>query len=589
MHKNKTNIGRIIKLAKPFIWHFVIISILSIAVVVISSIMPKVLWQMPDIAIADIKNGRDINFEALSKQALIFVFLAFISSLFSLFSSLILARICALFSADLRRQLFQKLSRVSIRFFNKSKTGEIITTITEDTSVIGETLAINLQSGLSKILSIIAAVVMLFVTSWQIAVISVVFSFLIFINTKFFLPKIREAQEQYRKAKGASTSDFEEFFTNQLIIYANSKEEYAIDRLSQKTKKLCDTFSRAIIIESLSSQISKTLLSRTGRIVIWLYGGFSVLRGKMTFGTMQAAIQYYNSLINPVSYIVEIIGSFQETIVAANHIFEILDAKEDPAEEDRKANLSQISGHIKLDQINFKYDGVHAIKNLSLDVKSGTKVAIVGPTGSGKTTLVSLLMKFMTPNSGEIYLDDIPFSNISRKKLRSCFGMVLQESWLSDGTVMENLTYGNNKITKADVRNLMESSGINHIFESLPESYDTKISDSNDILSAGEKQLISIARVMIANPKMIIMDEATSNLDTRTERLIQAAVNKLTKNRTTFIIAHRLSTIVDADLIVVLKDGEIIEQGTHAELLKFHGFYEKLYNSQFEEEETENE
>ena len=587
--KKSSNTIRILKLFKPYLLHFAAIAILSVVVVVVSSIMPKILWEMPDMAINDIRSGRDINFEAISAKALLFAVLAFISSVLNLSTSLILTRICTLFSADLRRQIFQKLSRVSVDFFNKNKAGEVITAVSEDTSIIGETLAVNLQSGLQKILGIIAAVIMLFATSWQIALISVVISILIFLNTKFFLPKIHKAQEKYRAAKGSSSSDFEEIFTNQLIIYANSKEDYAYDRLSKEIQKLCSASSYSTIISSLHNQISKTLLSRTGRVIIWFYGGMNVLRGKMTFGTMQAAIQYYSYLIDPIASIVEIFGSFQETQVAAEHIFAILDAKEDSSETESDIKIEEVSGHIKFDQINFEYNGTPAIKDLSLDIKPGTKVAIVGPTGSGKTTLVSLLMKFMTPKSGEIYLDEIPYSKISRRNLRKQFGMVLQESWLSNGTIMENLTYGNAKISKADVRNLMEKAGIDHIFESLPKSYDTKVSDGNDILSAGEKQLVSIARVMIANPKMIIMDEATSNLDTRTERLIQSAVNNLTKNRTTFIIAHRLSTIIDADLIVVLKDGQIIEQGSHVELLKKRGFYEKLYNSQFEEEsEDEN-
>ena len=586
--KNKKNIQKLIQLAKPYSIHIFIVAILIIVSGTVSALLPKIIWQIPDIVIENIRHGVDVDYSRIFVIILQISGLGVVGIFGSIAAGFILANVSANFTSSLRRQIFQKLQKVTIDYYNKNKTGEIITVVNEDTSIIGETMATTLTSFFSQAFSILSGAVILLSISLELFLVTLVSVVIIVLYSKFILKKNAVAQRNLRKAKGKVNNELEEYYTNQILVYTNAKEDFAANRISLSVDDLGHKFIFANVLTNLLQHGVNRFISGLGQIALLLIGGFLMLGGKLSFGSLQAAWQYFYRIKNPILFFVQTSSTFQEIFVAADHIFAILDAEEDIPEmassDVKAAKTGSIVGHITFDKVNFYYEDIHVIQDFSVDIKPGSKVAIVGPTGSGKTTLVSLLMRFFEPTSGQILLDGVPISQIPRSKLRSYFGMVLQDAWLSDGTIMDNITYANPQITNSEVRQVLEKIKINHIFESLPKSYNTKVgSDSDDPLSVGEKQLATIARVIIANPKMIILDEATSNVDTRTEQIIQSAMNKLMEHRTTFIIAHRLSTILDADLILVIKDGKIIEQGNHSELIAKHGFYEQLYNSQFEE------
>ena len=393
---------------------------------------------------------------------------------------------------------------------------------------------------------------------------------------KFFLER--------QNTLGLLNNSIEEDYAGQLIIKSNSHERASFDDFNQTNQKLTKITRKAQFLSQLSMPVTH-IFTNLGYVAITILGGVFTINGQLTIGALQAFIQYVSRFNRPITEIASTTATIQGLLASSERIFNFLKEQEEKPDYSPAQEINHVKGEVEFHHVDFNYlPGKPVIRDFSMKIEPGMKVAIVGPTGAGKTTLINLLMRFYDPVSGYITIDGVPTTEMHRSDVRKLFGMVLQDTWLFSGTVEENLRYGNQKASLEDIKKAAKMSNVHHVIEALPKTYHSMISEDSDNISAGEKQLITIARAMVANPPMMILDEATSNVDTRTERLIQDSFEKLTEGRTSFVIAHRLSTIRNSDLIIVMRDGAIVEQGTHTQLLKADGFYAELYNSQFVEE-----
>lgn len=605
---------------RPHLPAFALVVILSFAGIFASSLSPKILWQIVDLAVADFRAGHHLQIANLLPTITFLISLYAFFALSSLLVGIILAQISAKYTAHLRSQVFTKIHHLPMQFYDQEKTGEIITIMTEDTSVIGELMAITLYETIKQIFEIAATVFFMATISLPFTAIAVFSALIVALVSIRINRQIHTANETVRRVRGHLNSDIEEFYASQVLVHANAMEGTALSRIDTSLQELADIAAHRITLRRNLHAFFAPVITYFGSTTIFTWSAFLVLQGKMTFGSMQALTQYAWRFTDPISGLTRSTDSFQQILTSARRIFKFL-ALQDlpdciPTQSALQSTISshlpaqsashpksspkipsksqpnpktsalptKIHGRLTFQNLTFDYqEGMNVFKNLNLTIPAGSKVAIVGPTGSGKTTLVSLLMRFYDYQSGAILIDDIPIHTLPRQTVRSLFGMVLQDSWLSPDTVLENLTYGNPTLPLKKVQSVAKLCNLHHFIETLPSGYHTVLNEDASTLSAGERQLLTIARAMIADPPMLILDEATSNVDTRTEKLIQDALKKLMQNRTSIIIAHRLSTIIDADLIIVLKKGRIIEQGTHSELLQNDQFYAKLYNSQFDE------
>lgn len=397
----------------------------------------------------------------------------------------------------------------------------------------------------------------------------------------------KKAQTHFRAVQstyGALENSIEEDYAGQSIIKANSHEAVSLTKFMQTNQKLSDSTWKAQFFGALAFPITN-VFTNFSYVAICMVGGRMAIDGKLLIGSVQAFLQYVNQFNRPITEVSQIAANIQQALAAAERIAAFLEQTEEVPDLEPALKVAKVEGQVEFHHVDFSYGKDPTIKDFSVTIEPGMQVAIVGPTGAGKTTIINLLMRFYDPDSGYIAVDGVPTREMRRADVRKLFGMVLQDTWLFSGTIEENLRYGKLNATHDDIIRATKASNTHHFIESLSHGYKTEISEDSDNISAGEKQLLTIARAMVADPPMMILDEATSNVDTRTEKLIQEAFTKLTHGRTSFVIAHRLSTIRDSDLILVMRDGSIVEQGKHDELLKANGFYAELYNSQFEEAE----
>ncbi len=542
---------------------------------------PKILGEMTDIAKDTLATGLDWN--ALGEKALIAILLFAISGLLTYISSCILTIVTARYTRSLRNQIIDKISRLPISYFDTHKFGDVLSRMSNDVDVIAMTMHQVITDLSFNIITIVGVIIIMAMTSVPLLLISVVTVLLSIV----VVGKIASfAQKYFREQQatlGALNSKIEENYSGQIVIKSNSHEAATLNDFDKTNKKLARTAMRAQVFSMLAIPVTH-IFTNLGYVVTCIVGGYFVLEGRISLGDIQAFIQYVNRFNRPINEVASSTATIQSLLAAAERVFEFTAETEEPADE-AKQTIEKVKGAVEFHHVNFSYDKKRPIiKDFSAKILPGQQVAIVGPTGAGKTTIINLLMRFYEPDSGYITIDDTPINELSRAEVRELFGMVLQDTWLFSGTIAENLKYGNPDATDEDVKKAARISNVHHVIESLPHSYQTVIDEDSDNISAGEKQLLTIARVVTANPPMLILDEATSNVDTRTEHLVQAAFERITKGRTSFVIAHRLSTIRNADLILVMKDGNIIEQGNHDTLLKKHGFYAELYNSQFKED-----
>ena len=552
--------------------------LLAVGSAVAGLFIPKLLGDMTNIAVSSYP---EIDWGAVGGKAVIVVILFAVSAILNYAQAFILAVVSANYTKDLREKIIDKISRLPIAYFDKHKYGDTLSRMTNDVDVLTTSMSQEIADISLSTTILIGVMIMMLTISVPLSLIA----FIVVPLSVLVVAKITNfAQKYFREQQatlGVLNSKIEEDYAGQIIIKSNSYEGAATASFNESNEKLAKVATKAQIFSSLSFPVTH-IFTNVGYIAICIVGGISVVEGRVNIGNIQAFIQYVSRFNRPITEIASTTATIQALLAASERIFEFLSEPEEEPDVEPAMTIDSVKGEVEFHNVDFSYiPGTPVIRNFSVKVKPGMNVAIVGPTGAGKTTIINLLMRFYEPSSGYITIDGVPIREMKRSDVRKLFGMVLQDTWLFSGTVEDNLRYGKQDATLSDIRKAAKTSNVDHVIEALPKTYKSEISEDSDNISAGEKQLITIARAMVANPPMMILDEATSNVDTRTEQLIQDSFEKLTNGRTSFVIAHRLSTIRNADLILVMRDGAIVEQGNHNELLAAGGFYAELYNSQF--------
>ena len=550
---------------------------------------PYLLGLITTEAFDALRAGQEINFARISSLLLTLVGLYLISAVVGYVEGYVAAVISAKYAKEIKRQILAKFSRLPMSYFDKTQNGDIMSIMTNDVETIAFLLAQTVSQVITNFTLLVGYLGMMIYISIPMSVVSVVVVPISMLAVSRVVKKGSEYYKKQRKTLGKLNSEIEENYGGQLLIKANNHAEKSKQDFATVNEKLYQETFKGEFYGSLAYPITHLFLD-LAFVGICLLGGYYALIGALTVGSILAFLQYVSRFTQPIADTAQVSSTIQQTLAAADRVFNFLEEPEEAA-EDFTSQFKTISkngkfrGAVEFSHVNFSYDGVKSIiKDFSIKIEPGMQVAIVGPTGAGKTTIVSLLMRFYDIQSGEIKIDGVSTKQMRRSEVRSLFGMVLQDTWLFSGTILENLKYGASNVTFEQVEAAAKMTGVDHFIKSLPDGYETKISEDSDNISAGEKQLLTITRAIITNPKMMILDEATSNVDTRTEQIIQRAFDKLTEGRTSFVIAHRLSTIRNADIILVMKEGNIVEHGNHDELMKLDGFYAELYNSQFSEE-----
>lgn len=502
------------------------------------------------------------------------------SFLFSFIQGFLMSGITAKIGKNFRNDLSRKINNLPLKYLDNTPTGDILSRVTNDVDTLTDTLNNTLSSSVTSIATVIGSIIMMFKYSWKLTLIALiivpicvlVMSFIFKISQKYF--KLQQDE------LGEINGHIEEVYSGHNVISIYNAQAKVQSKFENINKRLFWSSYKGNIWSGLMHPIMN-FFGNIGYAIIIIWGGIMAIEDITFIPVIIAFVTYYRMFNNEVSQVANIFSTIQTTVAASERIFEFLEAEEQEDESKKTTKLNNVVGNIEFKNVNFGYTPEKQILfDLNMKIKAGQRVAIVGSTGAGKTTLVNLLMRFYETNSGDILIDSIKISDLKRENVRKLFGMVLQDTWLFEGTIKENIAYGNPKATTEEIINVCQTAGIHHLIMSQPNGYDCMLTEETS-LSGGEKQLLTIARAMLHNAPMLILDEATSSVDTRTEVLIQKAMDKLLKNRTSFIIAHRLSTIVNADLILVMKDGKIVESGKHKDLLELNGVYSSLYKAQF--------
>lgn len=581
----KGTMKTLIKSLKPYYVHIIVITILSILGTLFTIVGPKILGnattELYSGIIKKIQGIGGIDFTKLHKILLTILILYIISALFNYLQGIIIAKISQKYAKDLRSKVDKKVNKLPLKYFDKKTHGEVLSLVTNDIDTISMNLNRSATELITCIVMVIGILIMMFSINFTMTIVTLVILPLSLIITSTIMKKSQHHFVNQQDRLAIVNGKVEEMLSGQNIIKSFNAENKMMKDFEESTNELCESAWKSNFLGGLMHPIMK-LVGNLGYVVVAIMGGIYVIEGKITVGNIQSFITYTKNFTNPIANLASIMTELQGMVAACERVFEFLNEKEEEPIKN-KVELKNVRGNVVFKNVTFGYDDKIIINNFSTHVTSGKKIAIVGPTGAGKTTLVKLLMRFYDTNSGEILVDGVNIKNVDRGELRKQFGMVLQDTWLFSGTIMENLRYGRLDATDREVIDAAKMAHVHHFIQTLPDGYNMILNEDTDNISGGQKQLLTIARAILANPKILILDEATSSVDTRTEILIQKAMDELMKNKTSFIIAHRLSTIKNADLILVLKDGNIVEQGTHDELLKKNGFYSTLYNSQFEE------
>ena len=521
----------------------------------------------------------------LDKIKVISIFLAIIyilSALFTYIESISMTVVANKFAKSLREKISIKINKLPLKYFDKNKIGDVLSRVTNDVDTVSQTLNNSLASFVSALTLFIGTIIMMFVTNSLMAITAIISSLFGFIFMFIVLSKSQKYFNERQKELGNLNANIEEIYSNIAVVKKYNAKEETRANFNKINDKLFDSTRKSGFLSGLMPPMMM-FVGNFGYVCVCIVGALLVINNKISFGVIVAFISYVRLFTSPLSQIAQTMSSFQQTAAASERVFELLDEEEMENETNKKIlEKEKVIGKLEFNDVCFTYDGNNTptIKDFSVKIKPGQKVALVGPTGSGKTTMVNLLMKFYDINSGNIKIDDIKIKDLKRENVHDLFTMVLQDTWLFEGTIKENIIYNRKNITLEEVKKACKIVGMDHFIKTLPNGYDSYLSEETNV-SEGQRQLLTIARALIKETPFLILDEATSNVDTRTEELISKAMDVLTKGKTSFIIAHRLSTIKNADLIIVMKDGEILEKGKHDELLKQNGFYAELYNSQF--------
>ena len=567
---------------------FIFSIVSTIFAIVGPKIMGKATTEIFNGLVSKIRDGgQGINFNNILKIVVILAVLYIVSALFSYVQSYIMSGVAQRISYRLREEISQKINRLPMAYFDKNSKGDIISRVTNDVDTLSQTMNQSLMQMITSIVTVVGVFIMMLSINFWMTLAALIVLPLTMLVLSLIIRKSQVFFKQQQKYLGDINGKIEETFSGQNIVRGYNGEKFEINEFDSINRYLYDTGWKSQFLSSIMMPIMN-FVGNLGYVIVSILGGDMVINGKIAVGDIQAFIQYMRSFTQPLNQIAQIMNLLQSTAAAADRIFEFLD--EDEIDLSKKDVLEkEVEGNISFDHVRFGYDSDNIIiEDFSLDVRAGQKIAIVGPTGAGKTTLVKLLMRFYKLNSGKISIDGVDIDTLDLENYRKNFAMVLQDTWLFSGTIMENLKYGKLDASDEEVYRATKAAHVDRFIMTQKQGYDTILTEDSKNISQGQKQLLTIARAILSNPKILILDEATSSVDTRTEVLIQQAMDNLIKDRTSFIIAHRLSTIRDADLILVLNEGDIVEQGSHEELLAKDGFYSSLYRSQYEELEGAN-
>lgn len=589
----KGTLVRLMKYLKPFRIKLSVVFLTAILSTVFSIIGPKILGKATTKLFEGLMakmqgvSGAHIDFEFIWRIVLELVALYIISALFSYIQQYLMAGVAQNTVYQLRKDVNEKLNRLPLKYFDSRTHGEILSRVTNDVDNISSTLQQSLTQLITSIITIVGVLVMMLTISpWMTLIALVTLPISILAITQV----AKRSQKQFarqQKELGELNGHVEEMYTGHKIVKVFGREEESLAQFDEVNERLFNAGRKAQFLSGMIMPIMN-FIGNIGYVLISVVGGLFVTKGRISIGDVQAFIQYMRQFTQPITQTANIANIIQSTVASAERVFEVLDEEEEVPESAQPKRLSAPRGDVVFEHVQFGYDDKPTlIEDMNIDVKQGQTIAIVGPTGAGKTTLINLLMRFYELRGGSIMIDGVDIKDMKRSDLHQLFGMVLQDTWLFNGTIRENIAYGREGASEAEVVRAAKTAHADHFIRTLPHGYDTVLNEEASNISQGQKQLLTIARAILADPAILILDEATSSVDTRTEVYIQNAMNELMKGRTSFVIAHRLSTIKGADLILVMNHGSVIEKGTHDELMAQNGFYADLYNSQFSDEAEE--
>lgn len=583
----KGTLRRLITYMRPFRLQIGSVVLMAVLSTVFAILSPRVMGDATTILFEGIMGkmngipGAAIDFDAIGRIILTLLGLYLLSALFSYFQQYLMADVSQKTVYNLRKQVNDKLSRLPLKYYDARTHGEILSRVTNDMDNISSTLQQSMTQLISSVLTIIGVIVMMLSISPLMTLIAVLTIPLSIVAITSIAKRSQRQFVRQQKELGMLNGHVEEMYTGHKVVKVFGREQKSLQQFDEINERLYDAGWKAQFISGVIMPIM-SFIGNIGYVLVAVVGGILVLKGKIKIGDIQAFIQYTRQLSQPISQTANIANIIQSTVASSERVFEVLDEAEEIPDPAHPVKIEEPQGEVSFNHVRFGYqDQAILIEDMNIHASKGQTIAIVGPTGAGKTTLINLLMRFYELNGGSITIDGVDITEMSRGNLRSLFGMVLQDTWLFNGTIRDNIAYGREGATEEEIIQAAMTAHADHFIRTLPDGYDTILNEEASNISQGQKQLLTIARAVLADPAILILDEATSSVDTRTEIYIQKAMNELMKGRTSFVIAHRLSTIKDADLILVMNHGSVIEQGTHEELLAQGGFYADLYNSQF--------
>ena len=589
----KGTILKLFKYIKPFRITLFFVLILAIVSTVFNIIAPKILGSatttLAEGLVAKYSQTGGIDFEKIKNILLTLLAIYVTSGLFNYFQSFLMAGVTQKVTFNLRKEISEKINKLPLKYFDKQTHGEVLSRITNDIDTVSQSLNQSIQQIFTSTITIIGVLYMMISISWQLTLMALVVVPLSGILAAIIVKNSQKYFKAQQDTLGNVNGHIEEMYGGHIVMKAFNGEEKSIKEFKKHNENLYNAAWKAQFISGMMHPLTG-FIGNLGYVGVCVLGGYLAIHKGLAIGDIQAFIQYVRSFNQPITQTAQIMNILQSTAAAAERVFEFLEEEEELPDTDKPLSIRNsdgsldIKGDVKFDHVVFGYDPEKIIiHDFSAEIPAGSQVAIVGPTGAGKTTIVKLLMRFYELNSGNILLDGKNIKDLTKHDLRDSFGMVLQDAWLRSGTIMENIRYGNTEASDEEVVHAADSAYVDHFIRTLEDGYETEINEESTNISQGQKQLLTIARAFLSNPKVLILDEATSSVDTRTEILIQKGMENLMKGRTSFVIAHRLSTIKNADMILVMDHGDIVEVGKHEELLEKGGFYANLYNSQFEE------